>query len=66
MLAFVSEWGWKVFDRWLLNKFASSLSVMAKVLLGFVKWGTKSFLLVLFFIDFHKEPLTGVSDDKNE
>jgi hypothetical protein len=66
MLAFVSEWGWKVSDRWLPNKFAFSLSVMAKVLLRFVKEGTKSFLLVLFFIDFHKELLTGVNDDKNK
>jgi len=39
---------------------------MARVLLGYVKGGTMSFLLVLLFIDFHKEPLTGVSDDKNE
>jgi len=39
---------------------------MARVLLGFVKGGTTSILLVLFFIDFHKEPLTDVSDDKNE
>jgi len=39
---------------------------MARVLLGFVNGGTMSFLLVLFFIDFHKEPLTGVSDAKNE
>jgi len=39
---------------------------MARVLLGFVKGGTTAFLLVLFFIDFHKKPLTGVSDDKNE
>jgi len=39
---------------------------MARVLLGLFKGGTMSFILVLFFIDFHKEPLTGVSDDKNE
>jgi len=38
---------------------------MARVLLGFVKGGTISFLLVLFFIDFHKESLAGVSDDRN-
>jgi hypothetical protein len=45
MLAFVFEWSWKVFDWWLPNKFAFLLSVMVKVLLGFVKGrGTKSFL----------------------
>jgi len=42
------------------------MSVMARVLLRFVKGGTMSFLLALFSIDFHKEPLAGVSDDRNK
>jgi hypothetical protein len=50
MLAFVSEWGWKVSDRWIPNKFAFSLSVMAKVLLGFVKGGLSLFFSSIFYL----------------
>lgn len=53
-------------DRCLPNKFAFSLSIMAKVLSGFNKGGAVSLLLDLFFNVFYKEPLVGVSDDKND
>jgi hypothetical protein len=65
MLALISECDWKILNMWLLNQFAFSLSVMAKRMLGFIKKETMSFSLVLFFIVFHKEPSTGVSDECN-